>query len=76
MKKPRPSRRPPQAAQAPTSRTMADLRPQASIWCMYCDQQRPQVGAQKFRSHHVCRECVTKLQALPDSRAANTRKPS
>ncbi len=76
MKKPRPSHRPLQAAQAPTSRTMADLRPQASIWCMYCDQQRPQAGAQKFRAHHVCRECVTKLQALPDSRAANTRKPS
>lgn len=61
MKKPRPSHRPPQAMQAQT-RTMTDLRPQASIWCMYCDQQKPQAGAQKFRAHHVCRECVTKLQ--------------
>lgn len=76
MKKPRPSHRPQQAAQAPTTRTMADLRPQAGIWCMYCDQQRPQAGAQKFHAHHVCRECVTKLQTLPDSRPANTRKTS
>ena len=41
---------------------MADLRLGASIWCMYCDQQRPQAGSQKFRAHHVCRECVAKLQ--------------
>ena len=64
MKKPRPSHRPQQALQVAQaqSRTMADLRPGASIWCMYCDQQRPQAGSQKFRAHHVCRDCVTKLQ--------------
>lgn len=64
MKKPRPSHRPPhalQAAQEP-NRTMADMRPNATIKCLYCNQQRPQAGAQKFRAHHVCRECVTKLQ--------------
>ena len=47
---------------------MADLRPQANIWCMYCDQQRQQAGAQKFRAHYVCRECVTKLQAKTEKK--------
>ena len=41
---------------------MADLRPNATIKCLYCNEQKPQAGAQKFRAHHVCRECSTKLQ--------------
>jgi len=64
MTKHKPSRRPPQAlkpAQA-QSRTMADLRPNATIWCLYCNEKKTQTGSQKFRAHHVCRECVTKLQ--------------
>ena len=64
MKKPRSSHRPPQAMQPAQaqSRTMADLRPNATIKCLYCNEQKPQTGSQKFRAHHVCRECVTKLQ--------------
>ena len=68
MKKPRPSHRPPQALQAAQAqtRTMADLRPNAAIHCMYCDQQRPQAGAVKFHALHVCAECAAKVRAKPE----------
>ena len=68
MKKPRPSHRPPHvllallAAQAP-SRTLADLRPNALIDCMYCNHPKPQAGAVKFHAHHVCAECAAKVLA-------------
>lgn len=42
--------------------TLADLRPNATIQCLYCNQAKPQAGSQKFRAHHVCAECVGKLQ--------------
>lgn len=64
MKKTGPSLRQPlalQPAQA-QSRTMADMRHNATIKCLYCNEQKPQTGSQKFRAHHVCCECVTKLQ--------------
>lgn len=43
--------------------TLADLRPNTVIRCMYCEQQKPQAGSQKFRAHLVCADCVKKLQA-------------
>lgn len=46
-----------------STRTLADLRPNATIDCMVCEQQKPQAGAIKFRSLHVCRECAAKLRA-------------
>ena len=46
-------------------RTLADLRPNATIVCFYCGETKPQVGAIKFRAHHVCQACAAKLQALP-----------
>ena len=48
--------------QAPT-RTLSDLRPNATIDCMVCEQPRPQAGAIKFRSLHVCSECAAKVRA-------------
>lgn len=45
------------------ARTLADLRPNATIECLYCGQTKPQAGAVKFRAHHVCADCVKKLQA-------------
>jgi hypothetical protein len=46
--------------------TLADLRPNATIHCLHCDQDKPATGAVKFHAHHVCQACVTKLQALPE----------
>lgn len=42
--------------------TLANLRPNATITCLRCDQTKPQAGAIKFRAHHVCAECAKKLQ--------------
>lgn len=49
--------------------TLADLRPNATIQCLYCNQAKPQAGSQKFRAHHVCAECVGKLQAQTTAKA-------
>lgn len=43
--------------------TLSDLRPNATIVCLHCEQTRPQVGSMKFHAHHVCADCVMKLQA-------------
>lgn len=48
------------------TRTLADLRPNATITCFYCNTTKPQVGSEKFRAHHVCAECAKKLRALPE----------
>jgi len=48
-----------------TTRTLADLRPNATVHCMVCEQQRPAAGAEKFHAHHVCRECAAKVRAKP-----------
>lgn len=48
----------------PPTRTLADLRPNTTIHCLYCDQQRPQAGSQKFHKRDVCSDCVTKLQQI------------
>ena len=50
---------------APT-RTMADLRPNTTIQCLYCNAQKPQAGSVKFRAHLVCADCAKKLQAKPE----------
>jgi hypothetical protein len=50
------------ASMTPT-RTLADLRPNATIRCLRCDQLKPQAGAVKFHAHHVCVDCTKKLQA-------------
>ena len=47
----------------PATHTMADLRPNATINCMVCEQAKPQAGAIKFRSLHVCAECAVKVRA-------------
>lgn len=56
------------------SRTLADLRPNATIRCMYCDQSKPQVGAVKFHARHICAECVTKLQTLTARKGTSPNK--
>lgn len=43
-------------------KSLADLRSNATIWCLYCEETKPQTGAQKFRAHHVCADCTQKLQ--------------
>lgn len=43
--------------------TLADLRPNAAIKCLQCDQTRPQAGSVKFHAHHVCEGCAAKLKA-------------
>ncbi len=48
------------------TRTMADLRPNATIQCYYCHEPKQQAGAEKFRAHHVCAACAKKLRALPE----------
>lgn len=45
--------------------TLADLRPNATIRCLHCDQLKPQAGSVKFHAHHVCADCTKKLQAGP-----------
>lgn len=45
------------------TRTLADLRPNALIDCMYCNQPKPQAGSQKFHKRDVCAECSAKLRA-------------
>lgn len=41
-----------------------DLRPNATIRCLYCDQTKPQAGAIKFHALHVCADCAQKLRKL------------
>lgn len=47
-------------------RTLADLRPNVTITCLYCGQAKPKASATQFRSQHVCAECTRKLQATPE----------
>jgi hypothetical protein len=42
---------------------MADLRPNATIFCMYCGETKPQAGSTKFHALPVCRDCTQKIQA-------------
>lgn len=42
-------------------RTLADLRPNATITCFYCGKVKPQAGSRKFRAHHVCADCIKEL---------------
>ncbi len=48
----------------PKSGSLQDLKPNAVIHCMYCNQSRPKAGSQKFCAHDICRECTSKLQAI------------
>ena len=41
---------------------LADLRPNATVQCLHCEQARPAAGAVKFHSHQVCAACVAKLK--------------
>jgi hypothetical protein len=45
------------------TKTLADLRPNATIDCMYCNQPKPQAGSEKFYKLDVCCECAAKLKA-------------
>ena len=47
----------------PAKQTLADLRPNATIKCLHCEQTKPQVGSVKFHAHHVCADCAAKLHA-------------
>ena len=42
-------------------RTLADLRPNATITCLRCCCTKPQAGSRKFRAHHVCADCIKEL---------------
>ena len=59
----------------PRARTMADLRPNATIDCMVCEQQKPQAGAIKFRSLHVCSECAAKVRAKQEKAKLTEKQP-
>lgn len=50
--------------------TLADLRPNATVQCMY-GHAAPAAGAVKFRAHHVCAECAAKLRAKDAQAAAS-----
>ena len=50
----------------PATRTLADLRPNATIHCMVCDKDAPAAGSRKFHAHHVCVPCSQKLQAMKE----------
>lgn len=41
---------------------LSDLRPNTTIQCLLCEQPKPEAGAQKFRAHKVCADCVRRLQ--------------
>jgi hypothetical protein len=53
----------------PASRTLGDLRPNATIKCLVCAEDKPQVGSTKFHAHHVCAPCTQKLQSKGDHHA-------
>lgn len=46
--------------------TLADLRPNTTVHCMVCEQKKPQVGSEKFHSHHVCKECAAKVRGVKE----------
>lgn len=52
----------------PAKQTLADLRPNAEIKCLQCDQQKPHAGSVKFHAHHICEECAAKLKAKEAAR--------
>lgn len=45
-------------------KSFQDLRPHATIDCFYCLLPKDSQGSRKFRAHHVCGECVNKLDML------------
>lgn len=45
------------------TKTLQDLRPNATIHCYCCNETKPAATAVKFYAHHVCRECATTMQA-------------
>ena len=49
-----------------TKQGLADLRPNATIRCMVCDQHKTSTGAVKFHALHVCRDCAQRLQATKE----------
>ena len=49
------------------SHTLADLRPNATITCGYCNTVKPQAGSAKFHMLLICKECTVKLQSLVEA---------
>lgn len=47
-----------------TTRTLADLRPNATVHCMVCEQHKPAAGSEKFHKMDVCKECAAKVRAV------------
>ena len=52
----------------PPTRTLFDLRPNATIDCMVCEKTKPQPGSVKFHARHICFECATRLQAMKEKK--------
>lgn len=50
------------------TRTLADLRPNATIRCMVCDKDAPAAGSRKFHAHHVCVACAQRLNTLKEKK--------
>lgn len=45
-------------------KSFEELRPNSTINCFFCLQVKEQIGSRKFRAHHVCSECVLKLETI------------
>lgn len=43
---------------------LTDLRPNATILCLRCEQPRPMTGALRFRAHWVCAGCAVEPQKV------------
>lgn len=55
------------------TRTLADLRPNATIQCGYCGETKPQAGSEKFHALLICAPCASKLQALSDNQPRKSK---
>lgn len=51
--------------------TLADLAQHQRITCMLCGSDKPAQGARRFRAHHVCAECVMRLETKPQDAVGN-----
>jgi len=62
----RPRQKPAKAK--PPHNGFADLRPNATIKCFWCGEEKPSSGAIKFHAHQVCGPCAAQLQAKTEKK--------
>lgn len=56
----------------PPRNGLADLRPNATIKCFWCGEEKPAAGAVKFYAYQVCAPCAAEVQAKSAKKKVTT----